>query len=160
MPRLDSKKHSKNACFFGSVQLGQRPSETWTYSLLVAASRGWATKKWATLWFPTAVLQHVWTYIFDCQTTLQVCTNLCFYFQTTLQVCTNLCFYFQTTFQICTNLCFYFQTTFQVCTNLCSYAFIFKPPSRYAQTYPFSWMSPSSPKKTCILGMLKVCICT
>ena len=121
MPRLDSKKHSKNACFFGSVQLGQRPSETWTYSLLVAASHGWATKKWATLWFPTAVLQHVWTYIFDCQTTLQVCTNLCFYFQTTLQVCTNLCFYFQTTFQICTNLCFYFQTTFQVCTNLCFY---------------------------------------
>ena len=49
MPRLDSKKHSKNACFFGSVQLGQRPSETWTYSLLVAASHGWATKKWATL---------------------------------------------------------------------------------------------------------------
>ena len=121
MPRLDSKKYFKNACFFGSVQLGQRPSETWTYSLLVAASHGWATKKWATLWFPTAVLQHVWTYIFDCQTTLQVCTNLCFYFQTTLQVCTNLCFYFQTTFQICTNLCFYFQTTFQVCTNLCFY---------------------------------------
>ena len=27
LPRLDSKMHSKNACFFGSLQLGQRLSD-------------------------------------------------------------------------------------------------------------------------------------
>ena len=60
-----------------------------------------------------------------------------------LQVCTNHCSYFRTTPKIFTNLYFYFQTTFQECTNLSIFLHgAFKP------------------KKKCIFGMQKVCICT